>query len=218
MNDHEELPVLNLIQQIKNGTISAKTLTKELRQQCVEALIFEGYTETNIAQLLAKSHKTIKRDIRDIRERNALSPNPELAKQLIGDLVQKAEIRQSYLARLARTKDASVGERANAEYFSFQVTKELIKLLQSLGYLPSTPQEVDIYHHQNEVTCDDMKKQVIEIEAIAQESGNLSSEDARRLELIKVDINKVEISEKLNSLTSTKDMEVQNEKSDPEKD
>lgn len=138
--EKNEIPILSLIQQVKDKTIDPKTLDKELRQACVEAFLVEGYSLSSMAQILNRSEKTIHRDIDDIRERNALTPNADLAKKLIGELLVYSRSHRDHLMRLARSKEGSISERAQAEYYAARVWLDLTGRFQSLGYLPSSPQ------------------------------------------------------------------------------
>ena len=178
----EELPIFSLIQQLKDESLDPRTLPKELRQQCVEVLWAEGYGESSMAQILKRSEKTIKRDLQEIREKNALSPNLELARQIIGEMVQRARMHQGYLVRLARSKEATVSEKAQSEYLAWRVQKELVEKMQSLGYLPSRPQEItgDIYHHmslqEEERSFSEIRAMVTEIKVLRRETGTFTNE------------------------------------------
>lgn len=171
LKEKDEQPIFGLIQQIKDETLNPETLTKDLRQRCVEVLLCEGYTVASMAQILKRSEKTIKRDVEDIRERNAISPDINLAKKIIGEMLMYARINRDHLLKLARTKEASVAEKAQSEYYAFKVLVELMTKLQSFGYLPSKPQAIvgDIFHHVGEEIADfdDLARQIIEVEKIA---------------------------------------------------
>lgn len=193
-----EEPVLALLQQIKDGRIAPGAIDKEARQQCIELLDAEGYTYSQMAQVLKCSEKTIARDMKDIRRRNELSPNVEFAKQLIGEMFNKAMNHHAYLMRLGRMKDASISEKMQSEFAAWKVLKELIEKLQSLGYLPQKPQELiaDFSHH---VSVDDEKSfkelslQIAEIEKVSSEFGELAPEMKRELKELKHRLEKAEI-------------------------
>lgn len=178
----KEQPILGLIQQLKDGRLDPETIDKDLRQQCVEVFLGEGMTVSSIAQVFEKCEKTIRRDIEEIRERNALEPDINLAKKTIGEMVMYARIHRDHLMRLARNKDASVAEKSQAEYLAARVGLELIGKMQSLGYLPSKPAAVvgDVFHHfsGNDMAglLDEISKQVIEVEKIASETGVIPKE------------------------------------------
>jgi transposase-like protein len=193
-----EKPLLTLIQQIKDGRVNADTLDKELRQQCVEVFIAEGYTIASIAQILNKCEKTIKRDIEAIRERNALTPDIELAKKLIGEMVSYARVHRDHLMRLARSKETGISEKAQAEYYAHRVEMEMIDKLQTLGYLPLKPKTIvgDFTYSLN-VSDDkalfELKRQLLEVENLALEEGSISPELAGEIKRIKARIEQAEI-------------------------
>lgn len=197
-----EEPVLALLQQIKDGRIAPGAIDKEARQQCVELLDAEGYTYSQMAQVLKCSEKTIARDMKDIRRRNELSPNVEFAKQFIGEMFNKAMNHHAYLMRLGRMKDASISEKMQSEFAAWKVLKELIEKLQSLGYLPQKQQELiaDFSHH---VSVDDEKSfkelglQIAEIEKVSSEFGELAPEMKRELKELKHRLEKAEIESKV---------------------
>ena len=128
----------NLIQQIKVGVLDPLLLDKDQRQMCVEALFSDSLSPAGIAQFLKVSDRTIRRDMEEIRVKNALTPDPDLAKGIIGEFLLFARIHRGNLMKLARDGGASVGERSQAEYYAYMVGADLIIKLQSLGYLPKS--------------------------------------------------------------------------------
>ncbi|MDD5774739.1 MAG: hypothetical protein PHS64_02215 [Candidatus Omnitrophica bacterium] len=194
----KEQPILTVIQQIKDGQLNPETIDKDLRQQCVEVFLAEGYSVSSMAQIFKKCEKTIRRDIEDIRERNALTPDINLAKKTIGEMVTYARIHRDHLMRLARTKDATVAEKSQAEYLAARVGLELIGKMQSLGYLPSKPTAIvgDVFHHFNgndmAGLLDEISKQAIEVEKIASEGGVIPKEIEGDLSAVKGFIKKAE--------------------------
>lgn len=142
-------PILTFIQDIKDRKISPDTLTKPLRQQCVEVFWGEGQSIAWMAQVLNRCEKTIARDLEDIRGRNGVLPDPTLAKKIIGEYLTRIRIHSAHLMRLARDKNASVSEKAQAELYAAQIGTNLITKLQSLGYLPTLPQAIvgEVTHH-----------------------------------------------------------------------
>ena len=171
--EDETKPVLNLIQDIKDGKLNPKTLGKDLRQTCVEAFLSEGYSVPSMAQILKRSDKTIRRDIDEIREKNALSPDINLAKKIVGTMYCYWAVHRDHLMRLARNKDASVSERAQAEYYAHRVSIEIVSKLQTMGYLPLVSQQLvsDIFWHSDEKALSEkihsLKGEVKELEALS---------------------------------------------------
>lgn len=191
----EEPPILSLIQEIKDGKLNPVTLNKDSRQACVGVFLAEGYNIPTIAQILKKSDRTIQRDINEIHEKNALTPDTHLAKKIIGDFYVYLSVHREHLMRLARTKDASVSERAQAEYYAHRVGVEGIEKLQTLGYLPIRPQQVigDIFWHNDEKSILE-KLQNLKAEAVEFESYIDKDNPAQEFPIIKKIIEKIEIS------------------------
>lgn len=201
-NDHsdknKEQPILTIIQDIKDGRIAPDVIDKDLRQRCVEVFMAEGYSVSSMAQLFNKTEKTIKRDIEAILDEKKVGPSMELAKRIVGEIIAYGHIHRDHLMRLARTKDASVAEKSQAEYLAARVGFELISRMQSLGYLPSKPTAVvgDVFHHFNgndmAGLLDEISRQVIDVEKIASGSGVIPKEIEGDLSEVKGFIKKAE--------------------------
>jgi len=202
----QEKTVLKIIQEINSGACDPLTLDKTTRQQCIEVLVGEGYTYSQLAQLLKRSEKTIARDMQEIRQQNALSPSVDFAKEAVGELITKARIHASYLMRLARDKDSPTNNKAAAEFLAWRVIKELTEKLQTLGYLPFKPQEVmsDIYHHFKEDeddSFDGVRKMLSEIESVAKDTGVLVPELTKEIQELEAKIERAEIVDQVNKLS-----------------
>ena len=198
--DQEEDPVLSLIQQIKDGTLNPRTFPKEKRQRCVEFLSSEGYTEARIGQILAKSEKTIYRDLIEIDARNSLTPSVDLAKEIIGNMFQKAMAHHKHLMRLARGSEATTAEKSHSEYLAWRVLREMVEKMQTLGYLPLKPQAIvsDIYHHSeggDEKTYLQLRQDLRDMERAAKEAGTFDAEMEAGIKLLQQRIEKAEIAE-----------------------
>jgi len=200
----DDISVHKILQQIKDGLLDPATLSKENRQLCVEALIFEGYQVSVIAHLLKKSDRTIRRDVQEIWQKNSLTPSLELAKQFIGEMVLKGKIHHSYLMRIARLKEASTSEKAQAEFFAWRIQKEVIEKLQTLGFLPSRPTEIigNFFHRveDDEKSIEEMKKMLSEVEEVSKENGELDEDAKREIEDLRVRIEQTEIVQKISKL------------------
>jgi len=208
-------PVLALLQQIKDGQIAPGTIDKEARQKCVELLDAEGYTYAQIAQVLKCSEKTVSRDMKEIRKHNELSPSVEFAKQLIGEVFNKAINHHAYLMRLARMKDASISEKMQSEFAAWKVLKELVEKLQSLGYLPQKPQELiaDFSHHvsaSDEKSFKELGLQIAEIEKVSSEFGELAPEIKKELKELKQRLEKAEIESRVIDISNKQNEKVKN--------
>ena len=204
--DAKETPILNLIQNIQSGAVNPEGLTKEERQQCVEVLYLEGYTVPELAQILSRNERTVKRDLDDIRKCIAITTNAELAKQFIGEMVQVARLRQGRLERLAKSKEATPIERGQMEYLSWKIAKEMIERLQLLGYLPLKPQEIigDIFHHVDGdsplKSLDEVQAIITEVQAVAEKSGQFDPEIVKEIEDLNAQLEKARLSRRAEEL------------------
>jgi len=206
LQEKDEQPTFSLIQKIKDGIVAPETLIKDLRQRCVEVLLGEGYTVGALAQVLKRSEKTIRRDIEDIRERNAISPDINLAKKIIGEMLMYGRVHRDHLMKLARTKEASVSERAQAEYCAAKVFTDMVGKLQTLGYLPMKPQAIvgDIFHHVDstgqDISFPELKAMIVDIVNTAKETDTLTPELEQEAESLKIKIDKTEVISQIKSL------------------
>jgi hypothetical protein len=213
--EKDQTSAVAIIQQIKDGGCNPKTLNKDMRQQCVEVLMAEGYSKVQMAQVLKVSEKTIKRDIDEIFLRNSLMPDENLKKRITGQLVLAAAIHRDHLMRLARKTDASVAERSQAEYLAYKILTDFIERLQSLGYLPARPQAIvgDISLNVQEKSFEDLRKELKEFQQIIIESGGNAEEFKGQVEQVSNQIDKAEITHNLQQLKA-KSAEVDHEQID----
>jgi len=196
---------VQLLQEINSGTIDPSLFDRDSRQQCAELLTFEGYTHSQIAQVLKCSEKTISRDIKETRARNALIPSLAFAKEYVGDAFKKAMNHHNYLMRLARMKDASISEKIQSEFAAWKILKEFTEKLQSLGYLPSRPQEIvgDVFHHveeSSEKSFDEIRKTISEIETVVKETEGETPQLALEIAQLKTRVEKAQLEDEANKL------------------
>lgn len=191
-------PILSLIQQIKDGTLNPKTLTNEIRQRCVELLDSEGYTQAQIGGVLMITDRTVRRDLKEIEDRYASSPDINQAKRIIGNMFQKAMVHHKHLMRLARSPDATSGEKSQSEFLAWRVLKEVVEKMQTLGYLPLKQQAItgDFFHHfmasDGKVMCDEIKNSIKEIKATAIQAGGLGPGEQEEIKKIQSEVENFE--------------------------
>ena len=191
-------PILAVIQRIRDGTVDPRLLTKEDRQACVETLVAEGYSEVQIAQILKRSEKTIRRDIQVIRDRNSLIPSLEFARQFAGDIVRKGFSHHDYLVRLSNNKDTSDADKIQARVSAWRIIEGLSERLQTLGILPLKPTTIvgDLYHHVadgSEKSFEEIKGMITEIESISKEEGGMPREIEEEIGRLKTKVGKAEL-------------------------
>ena len=191
----EESTVISIIQSVKDGTRNPKTLSETERQGCVEFLSGEGYTQVQIGQILKVTDRTVRRDLREVENKNALNPDINLAKRIIGDMFHKAIAHHRYLMRLARSPEASITEKGQSEFLAWRVLKEMTERMASMGYLPSKPQAIvgNILHHVDGKieNLDELAKQIIEIEKMTDEDSNVDKNLKKDLNQMKTVLKKI---------------------------
>ena len=133
----DDLPVSAILEKVKDGLLDPKMLCKPTRQACIEVLIMEGYSQPSIAALFKKTDRTIRRDIAEIRQQNAVTASPELTRRLVGELMTNAQSIYANLKKIARSKESSPNEKTRAEFMAWKVWKELIEKLYLVGFLTS---------------------------------------------------------------------------------
>ena len=216
-NNKEELSAYELLKRIKEESFNPRLLTPEQRQECVEVLRLEGQTHGAIADMLKWNIKTIKRDWDEVRSKNATKPSPELALRMIAELIEKSGSKHDHLTRLARSKDGSVQEKSQAEFYAWKVLHETAQLLQSLGYLPNQAAKFvgEIYHHHdNEGNADpkEMRKEIERIEKIIVEEAKNDPAIMAQLEAIKKKVEVIELSQQIKDLSEQVSGESNNQK------
>jgi len=210
--DKDEISGIAVLQKIKSGEASPKTLLTEERKACSNILkLFEGYSDVQTAQLLQCSEKTVYRDRMEARKNNSLNPSIEFVGEWIGEIIRKAEIHASYLMRLARSNEGSVSERAQAEFLSWRIRKELTDKLQSAGYLPLMAQHVKgefLYHLEHADSGKDIsesKKALEVIETTAKATDTFDAESEKQIRQLKSRIEKAEIESEIDKLSKEQD-------------
>lgn len=133
--------VIKLIRQIKAGTLRGRMLAPPDRQRCVEHLTWEGVSAPEIAEILGLSERTVNRDRAQVRSDNAISRNPALAGELAGVIMQQSERAAATLRRLGKDPATPASVRVETERIAFEMRRQAIQTLQSLGYLPTAAQE-----------------------------------------------------------------------------
>lgn len=156
-----------ILRDIQEKTLDAKLLGTADRRVCVEYLLGEGYSVPHIAELLKRTTRTVQRDVHEIRENHSVTASPELQRQMIGQLLLDGQQGIARLRKIGRDRATPPATQVEAELGAWQILKELIELMQSLGLLPLAAQELraDIHHLVEELpSLEKMQKVVMSIE------------------------------------------------------
>ncbi|MHC4071431.1 MAG: helix-turn-helix domain-containing protein [Planctomycetota bacterium] len=121
--------VVDMLRKIREGTLAARQIPVDQRRLCVAYLRLEGYTQEEIAEIFKVSRQTIIRDQKANRREAARLVDEINVKSIAGEHITAA---RHFIAKAIRDKDYALAWRIN---------RELIADLQSLGYLPRSPEE-----------------------------------------------------------------------------
>jgi len=131
-----------LIRRLRAGEISGAALEVDDRRACVEYLTSEGYSVAEIAGILTVADRTVLRDRKAVRSANAVARDESLVTEMVGHLIKEADTAVGRLRRVGRDKSAPASVKVDAERAAWLVTREMIILLQRLGYLPEAAREL----------------------------------------------------------------------------
>ena len=133
--------VLSVIRDIQQGAIEATSLAVKDRRQCVEHFTGEGYSVAETAEILQVTDRTIARDRVVIRQVNSVERDPQMTAQMVGQLVSQADTCLQHIRRVTRERDTPPNVRIDGERACWVIFHNLVQRLQSLGYLPTAPQQ-----------------------------------------------------------------------------
>lgn len=135
-------PAAELLRRIQSGDLDPRNIRQEERHICVELLTAEGHSIHQIAMVLKASERTIARDRAEIRRSNAVVASPGLVAEMAGAIIQDAATGAARLTRMANDTSVSAAIRVRAERGAWRTKREMVMLLQSLGYLPTAAQSI----------------------------------------------------------------------------
>ncbi len=133
---HEDQPILDLLQRLKEGRADPVTFSPETRRMCVSHLGAQGYSVPEIAKVLRCSDRTITRDRRELQEASRIEHDPLLAGRIAGHLMSEVQHAMESLSRLARQRDCPHAVQAECHRARIEVLDRGIVRVQSLGFLP----------------------------------------------------------------------------------
>ena len=132
VNDH--LIIAELVRQLHAGKIATETLTPEMRRQCVAQLSLEGFTNSEIAQLMRISERTVRRDRLTARRDDALAPGRSLGDELLGEFQRLTLASIQRLTRLARDAETPAYARMWAEESMVRIYQRFLDTAHRLRY------------------------------------------------------------------------------------
>lgn len=165
-----DVAVVDVIRAIQSKELAPEALSVDQRLACVGYLMCEGYSAAETAGILRVSDRTVMRDRARVRELGAVEAGPSLLAEMVGRLMLEAELTVQRLRKLGRDKETPASARVDAERGAWDVTRDLIGVLQRLGYLPTaiTRVRADLTHRLDEQPpeYDELREEMERVEAI----------------------------------------------------
>lgn len=124
--------VVDILKRIRDGVLDPKEISVTDRRICVSYLRLEGYRQEEIAQIFKVHRLTIMRDEKANRKDAAKLVDEIDVKSVAGNLIIWA---RNLAAKALRKKDFAL---------AWKIRRELISDLQSLGYLPRSPEQYNL--------------------------------------------------------------------------
>jgi transcriptional regulator with XRE-family HTH domain len=149
--------VVEILRKIREGHLVPKEISVDQRRLCVAYLRLEGYTQEEIAEIFKVSRQTIIRDQKANRRESAKLVDEIDVKTMAGEHIAAA---RHFIAKAIREKDYGL---------AWKIHRELIADLQSLGYLPRSPEEhriqIGTFVDLVEIATKHVEAQAVETEA-----------------------------------------------------
>lgn len=127
--DNDVPVIVPTLQAIREGHLAPASITADVRQQCIDELLFEGRKVSEIAALFKKSERTIFRDIKVIRKKNAVAISHLKSQELLGNFIRSMESCYGRAARAAGQKDARPADKIEAARVMGQLAEKLVSQL-----------------------------------------------------------------------------------------
>ena len=135
MAKRRERGTIDLIRELRSGAMVGTQLSPQQRCECVGRLTLEGVPVSEIADLLGRCDRTIRRDLQKIRSDNALQPSEQFEAEILGEYRTQVELAVSRLARLQRDPNASAADKINGVTSATLIIDRFIERLGSLGLI-----------------------------------------------------------------------------------
>lgn len=207
--NNDDRSVLSVIRDIQQGKLDARSLAIEDRRRCVEHLTGEGFSLAEIAEILKVKERTIARDRSAIRKSNSIKSDENFTEEMVGLLITQADTSINRIRRITRDSATPPATRVEGEKACWVITRDLVHILQTLGYLPNTPQQIHGHiTHQIEHLPEfkQMDEEVVRMEIILSQQVLAGEEDKQplleQLTSLKDQVKRGVLQEQLTSIAS----------------
>ena len=124
--------VIEIIKRVREGLLDPKEISVSDRRVCIAYLRMEGCRQEEIAEIFNVHRQTIIRDEKANRRELAKLVDEIDVRSYTGELIASA---RNLAAKALRKKDYAL---------AWKIRRELISDLQSLGYLPRSPEQYNV--------------------------------------------------------------------------
>lgn len=203
----EEGPAVHeWIRRLQAGATTAKAIPREAQIRIVEFLTSEGYSLADIGGVLGVHDRTVARLRSAGKKANALKITPDFPEVMAGSIVREAETEVQRIRRTLRDKEISPEAKISGSLACWTIYRGLTELLQKLGCLPTAPTHLrgellhQVQHQVMEPAA--MVLELDRIRQIAESQPGSSPEHLTRIEAIRAEVRKVEISNQIQTLST----------------
>lgn len=134
MAKRRERTTMDIIRDLRSGAVKGERLSPAQRRLCVERLAFEGLTTSEIADIIGRCDRTIRRDLSQIRAENALHPDGGVGAVILGEYRAQVDAAVSRLTKLGRDPGASVADKIEAARAATEVLDAFVERLMGIGF------------------------------------------------------------------------------------
>ncbi|MGA2775478.1 MAG: hypothetical protein ABSE81_05395 [Candidatus Omnitrophota bacterium] len=131
----ERKPLLEVITGLEEGTINPRELSKGTKKECIRFLRLKGYSVMEISSILYMSSRSVFRYLEKVRKENALTTSTEFQRELVGEVLNNFRAEYARLIRLSHSANLDDSGKVRAIYAASKVQKEMVNILDRLGYL-----------------------------------------------------------------------------------
>ena len=126
---------LEITSELEKGSLSPKALTRSMRKECVRYYKAKGYSALEIASILKTSTRSVFRHLAAARKENAFSVGPSFQREIVGEVLNDLRSQHARLVRLSYSDELDDYEKVRAICATCQVEKDMVAILERLGYL-----------------------------------------------------------------------------------
>lgn len=133
--DLKMISIVEIIKGLEDKTLNPKEFNKDVLREWAHAMKMRGYDNFEIGQLLQVTPRTVQRFISKARENHSLIASDDYQKHFMNQTVGNFMAQYDRLIRLSYSDKISDSERIRAIFAACQVQRDMVVILERLGYL-----------------------------------------------------------------------------------